>query len=231
MTIDNFNSLQNYIGKNEKLNLYLEDLINRKFSDNKNNDIETTYRENILNENDIKINDNKEIKNENISKTIENYLNNDYYFLLKDYCINCCENSENKKIMLESLKDILNYPNNIFFDFLKKMDILRILIIVENNKKNILNYYDNFIKEIYQINNLELNDCVEFESKINKFSEIIKEGLFADYFLEILAEENLRTIKVFLSEKFTGTDKNAIPENLREKYVEIINDYLNSKKI
>ena len=227
LTIDNFNSLQNYIGKNEKLNLYLEDLINRKFSDNKNNDIETTYRENILNENDIKINDNKEIKNENISKTIENYLNNDYYFLLKDYCINCCENSENKKIMLESLKDILNYPNNIFFDFLKKLDILRILIIVENNKKNILNYYADFIKEIYQINNLELNDCVEFESKINKFSEIIKEGLFADYFLEILAEENLRTIKVFLSEKFTGTDKNAIPENLRKKYVDLINEYLN----
>ena len=77
---------------------------------------------------------------------------------------------------------------------------------------------------------MELYEPAEFDVKLQLFSEIINKGLLKDDLLEILAEENLRNIKYLLNTFYTGTDKTAIPENLRKQHVGIINDYLNVLK-
>lgn len=76
------------------------------------------------------------------------------------------------------------------------------------------------------MNNMELEKPSEFDVLINLFSEIINKGLFKIDLLEIIAEENLRNMKYLLNTFYTGTDKTAIPEYLRNLHVKLINDYL-----
>ena len=135
-----------------------------------------------------------------------------------------------REVVINTLKNILNNSSNEFYEYIKKIDILRILIFVDKNKDNVINYYFELINKIHQIHNIEIFHPDEFNTRTNRISEIIREGLFNDDFLEILAEENFKSIKLLLNEKFTGTDKNAIPEYLRYKYIDIINDYLDVLK-
>ena len=73
---------------------------------------------------------------------------------------------------------------------------------------------------------IELSHPDEFMSKINLFSQIIKKELFKIDFLEMIAEENFKNIKLLLKKYYSGTDENAAPTELKEKHVEIISDYM-----
>jgi len=225
LSIDNFNYLDKYI-ENNKINDYLEDLKKVKFLEDSNSINKSKI--NILERNDIKFEEEMNIID--ISKEINYYLDNDDYDLLKNYCIKCSHEKNDREFVINTLKNILNNSTNDFYEYIKKLDILRILMFIDKSKENVINYYSELINIIHQIFNIELQHPDEFNTRTNRISEIIKEGLFNDDFLEILAEENFKSIKILLNEKFTGTDKNAIPEYLRSQYVEIINDYLDVLK-
>ena len=227
LSIDNFNYLEKFIEKDE-INDYLEELKKVKFSEEENNNINTHPQNDVLDRNDIKFEEETNIID--ISKEINYYLDDDDYDSLKKFCIKCSQEENDREVVINTLKNILNNSSNEFYEYIKKIDILRILIFVDKNKDNVINYYFELINKIHQIHNIEIFHPDEFNTRTNRISQIIREGLFNDDFLEILAEENFKSIKLLLNEKFTGTDKNAIPEYLRYKYIDIINDYLDVLK-
>ena len=228
LTLDNFIYLDKFIGKTNKLDYFFEKLKKFRFSEkNENGDINTSFHKGVLDMNDFKDNEQKNIKHDEISEKIRYFLTDgEGYELLKDYCIKCLENEDNKQLAIQTLYEILNEPT---YDIFKKIDqykILEILIIIDSNQANRLKNYIRLKKLIKEINELELFDPCEFYQKLIFFSNIINEGYYDDDFLEILAEENLRNMKYLINTFFTGTDKDAIPENLRNQYVSIIKEYM-----
>ena len=230
LTIDNYIFLKKFIGKKE-MDHYLDKLRKFHFSDEEYN-LNTSFHKGILNYNDI-LNDNeKPIIHDEIKYRIDNFLSDgESYGLLKDYCIKCCNKEKDREVMIKTLKDILNIPTYNIYQKIEHFKILEILVFVEKIKENQVNYYIELLKMICEINNVELYEPPDFDVKLQLFSEIINKRLFKIDLLEILAEENLRNIKCLLNTFYTGTDKTAIPENLRKQHVAIINDYLNILKI
>ena len=228
LTIDNFIYLKKFIGHKE-LDFFLDKLRKFRFSE-EDNCINTSFHKGILNYNDVINEKEKAIIHDEIKYRIDNFLSDgDSYDLLKDYCIKCCDKKDDREVMLKTLKDILNNPTFNIYQKIEHFKILEILIFVDI-KENQVNYFKELIKKICEINSIELYEPAEFDVKLHLFSEIINKGLFKDDLLEIIAEENLRNIKYLLNTFYTGTDKTAIPENLRKQHVGIINDYLNLLK-
>ena len=228
LTLDNFIYLDKFIGKTNKLDYFFEKLKKFRFSEkNENGDINTSFHKGVLDMNDFKDKEQKNIIHDEISERIRYFLTDgEGYEILKDYCIKCLENEDNKQLAIQTLYEILNEPT---YDIFKKIDqykILEILIIIDSNQANQIKNYIRLKKLIKEINELELFDPCEFYQKLIFFSNIINEGYYDDDFLEILAEENLRNMKYLINTFFTGTDKDAIPENLRNQYVSIIKDYM-----
>ena len=228
LTLDNFIYLDKFIGKTNKLDYFFEKLKKFRFSEkNENGDINTSFHKGVLDMNDFKDNEQINIIHDEISERIRYFLTDgEGYELLKDYCIKCLENEDNKQLAIQTLYEILNEPT---YDIFKKIDqykILEILIIIDSNQANQIKNYIRLKKLIKEINELELFDPCEFYQKLIFFSNIINEGYYDDDFLEILAEENLRNMKYLINTFFTGTDKDAIPENLRNQYVSIIKEYM-----
>ena len=228
LTLDNFIYLDKFIGKTNKLDYFFEKLKKFRFSEkNENGDINTSFHKGVLDMNDFKDKEQKNIKHDEISERIRYFLTDgEGCELLKDYCIKCLENEDNKQLAIQTLYEILNEPT---YDIFKKIDqykILEILIIIDSNQANQIKNYIRLKKLIKEINELELFDPCEFYQKLIFFSNIINEGYYDDDFLEILAEENLRNMKYLINTFFTGTDKDAIPENLRNQYVSIIKEYM-----
>ena len=230
LTIDNFIYLKNFIGKKE-IDDFLEQLKNFHFSDEEDNNINTSFHKGILNYNDILDVNEMVIIHDEIKYRIDNYLSDgDSYDLLKNYCIKCCETEDDKEEMISTLKDILNNPTYNIYQKIEHYKILEILIFVDNIKENQVNYYIKLLKMICEINHVELYEPAEFDVKLSLFSEIVRKEIFKIDLLEIIAEENLRNIKYLLNTFYTGTDKTAIPENLRKQHIGIINEYLNILK-
>ena len=228
LTIDNFIYLENVIGKYEELDYFLDKLKKFRFYD-ENENINTSYHKGVLSYNDIINDENIIIKNDEIKYRIDNYLSdcdNDNYILLKNYCIKCCDKDKDREIMIETLKEIINYPTINILQKIEHYKILGILIFVDKIKENQVKYYIGLLKLMKEINNTQIYEPCEFDAKINFFSEIINEGLFKEDYLEIIAEENLRNMKELFNTFFTGTDKTAIPEYLRNQHIKVINDYL-----
>jgi len=228
LTNDNFLHLSKFIGKDDKLENYFKKL--KKFSfrfDEEEIDINTNNRKGILNDKEFVDFKQIEIKQNEIKERIQNFLSDgEGYGLLKDYCIQCLENEENKQEAIKTLLEILNEPTYNIFIKIDHYKILEILIILDTNEENHIKYYIQLRKLIKEINDLVLVDPCEFYQKISFFSEIINDGFFNIDFLEILAEENLKNIKFLINEFYTGTDKTAIPESLRYQHVKIIKDYI-----
>ena len=76
------------------------------------------------------------------------------------------------------------------------------------------------------MHSIELSDPDEFLTKINKYSEIIKGNSFDIDFLEILAEENLKQIRFVLKKFYNGSDKTAVPNELKYLHIKIIDEYM-----
>ena len=228
LTNDNFIYLSKFIGKDGQLENYFKKLKKFPFRfDEDEFDINTNNREGILNDKEFVDFKQIEIRQNEIKERIQNFLSDGEGFgLLKDYCIQCLEDEENKQIVIKTLLEILNEPMYTIFKKIDHYKILEILIILDNNEENHINYYIKLRKLIKEINDLVLFDPCEFYQKINFFSEIINDGCFNIDFLEILAEENLKNIKYLINTFFTGTDKTAIPESLRYQHVKIIKDYM-----
>ena len=230
LTIDNFIYLENFIGKDERLDYFLDKLKKFRFIDEEE-DINTSFHKGILNFKDIIDDSDIIIKNEEIKERIDYILiDGDYesYQFLKDYCIKCCEKDNNKEVMINILNDLLKKPSFTIFDKIRYFKILNILYFVDNIEENHQKYYPKLIKLLNEINYMkyQFKYPYEFDEQINFFSEIINEGKFDDDILEILAQENLGNIKNILQKFYTGTDKTAIPEYLRNLHIKAINDYL-----
>ena len=225
ITNENFIHLEKFIGKNDKLDKILKKLTEFHYKEDEN-DINTSYYEGVLNFKDIIHNDTMVIKHDEIKSKIQNYLDDDdNYKLLKDYCLKCFEKDDDRIISINALNEALNYPTYNIFQKIQHYKIYEILIMIDN-KENRFKHYNKLLKIINEINNLQLYDPCEFDEKIRFFSELIKERNFDIDFLEMLAEENMRNIKYLINTFFSGTGKTAIPENLRNLQVKIINDYL-----
>ena len=225
LTIDNFIHLDKFIG-NKELDHLLDKLRKFRFS-NEDTDINTSFHKGILNYNDILNYNEKAIIHDEIKYRIDNYLSDgENYDLLKAYCIKCCDKNEDREVMITTLKNIVNNPTYNIYEKISHFKILEILVFVDKIKENQLNYYIELLKLIKEMNNIELEKPSEFDVLLLFFSEIINKGLFKIDLLEIIAEENYSNMKCLLKTFYTGTEKNAIPEYLRNLHVKIINDYL-----
>ena len=138
------------------------------------------------------------IKHDEIKSKIQNYLEDDNYKLLKDYCLKCFEKDDDRIISINALNEALNYPTYNIFQKIQHYKIYEILIMIDN-KENRFKHYNKLLKIINEINNLQLYDPCEFDEKIRFFSELIKERNFDIDFLEMLAEENMRNIKYLIN--------------------------------
>jgi hypothetical protein len=141
LTLDNFIYLDKFIGKTNKLDYFFEKLKKFRFSEkNENGDINTSFHKGVLDMNDFKDNEQKNIKHDEISERIRYFLTDgEGYELLKDYCIKCLENEDNKQLAIQTLYEILNEPT---YDIFRKIDhykILEILIIIDSNQANQIN--------------------------------------------------------------------------------------------
>ena len=217
-----------FIGETNELDCYFEKLRKFRFKDkDKEGEIKTNFHEGILNIEEFKDKEQLIIEHNEIKERLQNFLSDgEGYELLKDYCIKCLENEDNKQLAIQTLFEILNEPTYNIFQKIDHYKILETLIIIDNSQENQIRYYIKMRKLINEINNFELYDPSEFYEKIQFFSQIINDKYYYDDFLEILAEENYRNMKYLINKFFTGTDKNAIPENLRIQYVKIIKDYI-----
>ena len=207
LTVDNFIHLGKFIGKTEELDHFFEKLKKYHFHEEESN-INTKFHKGIIDRKDLVNDDMMVIKHEEIRERINNFLTDgESYELLKDYCINCCEKEEDRKLSINVLNEILNSPTFNIFQKIDHYKILEILIIIDNVREKQLNYYIQLIKTILEVNNLNVFDPCEFDAKINLFSDIINESSFHDDFLELLAEENLRNIKYLINTFFSGLIK------------------------
>ena len=224
LTGNNFVSLEKYIDTKE-IEPYLEKLKSVKYNDINNTfSFYNNYNNSILEDKDIESNEKIIIKTNEIPDKIEQYLNNENYGLLKAYCIKCSKSLKEKEIMLNTLNNQLHYFKDNIYDLIEEFEIRQILMIVNPDKENNCKKIKEIVKEM---NNIVLSDPDEFLSKINKYSEIINKDYFDIDFLEILAEENLKNIKYLLNKFYNGSDKNAVPNELKILHIKIINDLMN----
>ena len=227
LTPDNFIYLiSKFIGKTNELDSFFEDLKNYVYPD-ENNGVIINYRKGVLDFKEFIKSDIMVVKYEEIKERIKNFLDNsESYELLKDYCIKCLDNKYNKELAFNTLNEILKEPAYNIFKKIEQYRINEILILIDNDRRNQIKYYIRLHKILREINSLILVHPCEFDAKINFFSHIINERLFNIDFLENLAEENFSNIESVINEFYNGSDKNAIPEELRKQYVKIIKDYL-----
>lgn len=227
LTPDNFIYLiSKFIGKTNELDSFFEDLKNYVYPD-ENNGVIINYGKGVLDFKEFIKSDIMVVKYEEIKERIKNFLDNsERYELLKDYCIKCLDNKYNKELAFNTLNEILKEPAYNIFKKIEQYRINEILILIDNDRRNQIKYYIRLHKILREVNSLILVHPCEFDAKINFFSHIINERLFNIDFLENLAEENYSNIESVINEFYNGSDKNAIPEELRKQYVKIIKDYL-----
>ena len=214
-------TLKKYIENNDDDLSFIINTNKRKEYDN--------YEDSILNKKDIGdiFNDvNQLIKPDEIPIKIGTFLQQENFLDLRDYCFRCCRKFTNRDIMISTLYEFLYEGNNHIYYKLDKIEILIILIIVEKGE-NSINNYKKLIELIKNISESELEETDEYISRINKFSEITKQiNIFDINFLEKVAQINLRNIKSFIEIFYKGADKDSVDTYLKEKYVEILNDYI-----
>ena len=181
----------------------------------------------VLNEYDYKerIDDIQEIQSSSIYESVINYLNQEDYSGLRAYCYKCSKDPVNKEIVLYSLYSINQEGKNNIYAKIDKFEILKIMTFLD--RKNSNEYYKKMIDLLKDISKVKHCTLDEYFSRINKFSEIIKDKLFDDNVLERLGEENLRLIRSFIDIYYKEEKKEAVDNYLKEKYVDIINDYKN----
>lgn len=181
----------------------------------------------ILSEEDYKneFNDDIKIKSSGIKKAIINFLSKENYIELRNYCYKCLKNEANKEVMLMNLDLLYKEGKNNIYDLIDKYEILKTLMLI--NSKNYINYYQQIVDIIKRINNVKDLSIDEYFTRIDKFSEIIKEATFDINFLEKLAEENIKNMKIFLDIYYKGEERNAVDPFLKEKYVNLLKDYQN----
>ena len=226
----NFICLDKYIDC-EEMEPYLEKLKLVHYNDpnfNKNNIIHYNFDYGILEQKDV-INDEKiVIINNEIPKKIEQYLSNENYESLKAYCIKCfrSNNENDSQLMMKTLNDQLNYIKENIYDLIEEFEIRKILLFLSLDQENINQQYKKIKQIIKDMHSIELSDPDEFLTKINKYSEIIKGNSFDIDFLEILAEENLKQIRFVLKKFYNGSDKTAVPNELKYLHIKIIDEYM-----
>lgn len=225
----NFISLGNFIN-NKEIDPYLKDLLKLHYIDN-NPNLDSFFYKNknlsILELSDI-INEEKIIiKYDEISTKIENYLFNEDYELLKTYCIKCSRNVNYNEKMLNTLNAQLKYSKDDINDLIEEFKIRKILIILYKEKEIEIQQYTRIKQIIKEMMSLDLSDPDDLISRIDLFSEIMNEKSFNIDFLEILAEDNLRSIKNVISKFYNGSDKNAVPNELKKIHIKVLNDYMN----
>lgn len=228
ITGENFTYLEKHI-ENEELAPFLDKMKSIPYIDNKRELDSLIFQNNdsILEENDIKDEDKIIINTNQISSKIENYLNSDNYELLKTYCLKCCRNVKNKDIMLNTLNSLLKYSKDNIYDLIEELEIRKIFMFISNDNESNKLHFKRSKQILKDIQKIEPCDPDEFMSKMNLFSQIIKDNSYSIDFLEMIAEENLKNVKLLLQKYYNGSDQNAAPSELKKKYIEIINDYMN----
>ena len=229
LTGENFLALEKYINE-EKLEPYLKELKTLTYLDNKN-EIKSHYKykfnRSLLDENDLKSDEEIVINYDKIGYQIEEYINEEKYELLKIYCKKCTKNEDNKEKMLNTLNSLLKYSKISIYDLVDEFEIRKILILLNSNMEDNIKHYTRMKQIIIDMQNIDIKEPDEFMTKIMKYSEIVKGESFDIGFREILAEENVKYMKFVIDKFYSGSDKDSEPNTLKKIYVEIINDYMN----
>jgi hypothetical protein len=227
LTGENYLNLEKYINDVE-LEPNLKELKTITYLDNKNelNSYNNYKNNSILDENDIKSDEEIVIKYEEIERKIEEYINEEKYDLLKIYCNKCSRNVKNNEKMINTLNSLLKYSRESIYDLIDEYEIRKILIILSTNMADNIKHYIRMKQIIIDMQHIDIKEPDEFLTKIMKYSEIVNKKSFDIDFLEMLAEENLKYMEFVIKKFYNGSDKNAAPSNLKKIYVEVINDYM-----
>ena len=228
LTGENFLALEKYINE-EELEPYLKELKTPTYLDNKNeiqSKFNFKYNHSLLEENDLKSDEEIVINSDEIENQIEEYINEEKYELLKIYCKKCTKDDKNKEKMLNTLNSLLKYTKISIYDLVDEFEIRKILILLSTNMQDNIKNYTRMKQIILDMQNIDIKEPDEFMTKIMKYPEIVKGKSFDIEFREILAEENVKYMKYVIDKFYSGSDKDSAPNTLKKIYVEIINDYM-----
>ena len=155
LTSDNFIYLDRFIGRTDKLDHFLDKLKKFRFSDEDNGE-NFYFNKGVLNYKEFINNDTMVVKNEEIKDKIQYFLSDgESYEIMKDYCIKCTHDEQNRQLAINTLKELLNETALDIFKRIDQYRIYEILIIVDNNRDNHLKYYIKLFKIIREINSLQ----------------------------------------------------------------------------
>ncbi len=184
------------------------------------NNVEIAYRQPIISK-DIKNilkKDTKIFSFEDINFAVDNFLKSEDYINMSNYCFEISR----KDIYKQYLKKIL----------INKIKILKVLILIENNKNFNKEYYSNLVDSIKNLSKIKPRTIDGYISKANTYSKLILENNFDIDFQEKIAEENLKNIKNCIKNNYSFLERKSLDVPLKELKAEALIEYANilSKK-
>lgn len=177
---------------------------------------------NILNEDD------KVLNFEDTNFILNNFMKNEDYTEMSNYCFNLAR----KDIYKKYIKDILTKKIDIFekdniYNNIDKIEILKILILIEDNKIFSKNLYLKLVETIQDLSENEPRTIDGYISRTNTYSKLIQEGNFDPDFQEKIAEENLKNIKNCIKNNYSKSERNSIDSALMEIKARALMEYAN----
>ncbi|MBR2141448.1 MAG: hypothetical protein IJ853_03770 [Rickettsiales bacterium] len=167
---------------------------------------------------------------DNIEAKITAFIDEEAYEGLAKYCMYIYRKDEDAR---NTVTDVLQRKHEQlskstrFYDKIDDFEVLKIMTLLTKEKQKSEEYYKNMEDVINEINEMDLINIDEYMTRINKFSEIVKDGDFNIDFIEKLAEQNVANTENFIHSYYSGRTKNSVDTILKDKYADVLLDYAN----
>ncbi len=165
---------------------------------------------------------------EDINFAIDNFLRNEDYVNMLNYCFDMSRNNVYKQYLKTILVDKINIceKDNIYGN-IDKIEMLKTLVLIENNKNYNREYYFDLVNSIKNLSKIKPRTIDGYISRANTFSKLIQENNFDLDFQEKIAEENLKNIKNCIKSNYSLSERKSIDTHLKELKAKALMEYAN----
>lgn len=161
---------------------------------------------------------------------IKDYINREDYATLEDSCMEWCKNKDNKKNVINALRNNINNTKDNVYGIIDKIELLKLLSIVETGSKSCESYgvLKKWIERLFDTSTDSIDGDI---SRIKEISKLVREGYFyKDYNVE-LAKRNLENIDKCIKKYYSKSERNSLDSALKDLYANVLLDYANAISI